>query len=123
MLDFVSAPDYLDSDEELSVPVSGEANRSTAAFDSEYGERIEEVLRKPSDDEGGYSSASQRHVDLAKALGIPDTWINLGFNGLSQGELPPGLSQEGLTKVEQERNGGSGKLIETGRGDFYPHSN
>ncbi len=94
-----SAPDYFDPDGELSDPVGGDAKRLATAFETEKAERIEEILRKSSYDEAGYIFASERHVDLAIALGLDDAHVNLGFNYLSQGDLPPGLSQDDLTRV------------------------
>jgi len=94
-----AAPDYFDPDGELAKPAGGDAARLAAAFGSNNAELIEDILRKTSYDESGYIFAIERHTDLAEALGLPDVWVNLGFNYLSQGELPPGLSQEDLTRV------------------------
>ena len=95
-----SAPDYFDPDGELAGPSGGDAARLAAAFGSDKADLIEEILRKSSYDESGYIFAIERHVDLAKALGLPDVWVNLGFNYLSEDELPPGLNQDDLAKVE-----------------------
>ena len=95
-----SAPDYFDPDGELADPQGGDAKRLAKAFGSQNADRVGEILRKSSYGEDGYTFATDRHADLARALGLPEVWINLGFNYLAQGALPSGLSQVELTRVE-----------------------
>ena len=52
------------------------------------------VLRKPDFDDYGYAFASERHADLANALGISAFGVGTGCASFEEGELPEGLSAD-----------------------------
>lgn len=68
-----SSPSELD--ESLGdAPMGGDAARLFAAFGANDTGKIESVLRRED-----YSSAVERHVDLASALGIPAYGVAVGY--------------------------------------------
>jgi len=103
--EYDSAPGYFDADADvdedghLPSPAGGDAKRLCAAFGSSAVERVQEVLRKPSFDDGGYVFAGERHSDLVTALGLPQFSVGFGFVYASAGSLPEGLSQDQLLRT------------------------
>ena len=47
-----------------------------------------------------YLFAYQRHLDLMKALGFLEVTVGLGYDYVSHGELPKGLTRESITFLE-----------------------
>ena len=97
--EYDSAPSYFDAAAEPSGPAGGDAQKLCSAFGSSAVADVEDVLRKSSYDEGGYTFAFERHADLARALGIPSFGVGAGFRYVSDGELPEGLDEESLVRV------------------------
>jgi hypothetical protein len=60
---------------------------------------LDAVLRRPGLGDGSYTFASERHSDLAVALGLPADWVCLGYTYLSEGDLPEGLAATDLLHV------------------------
>jgi len=97
--EYDSSPGYFDPNSEPSAPVGGDAKVLCKAFDSSAALRVEAVLRKSSFDDDGYVFASDRHRDLVAALEIPNFAVGLGFESISAGYFPDGISKEQLLRV------------------------
>jgi hypothetical protein len=54
---------------------------------------VENILRKPGAADGGYVFAVERHMDLARALGIPVFGAG-GFKQINEDALPGGLAED-----------------------------
>ena len=91
--EYNSAPGYFDGG--VDPPAGGDARKLCAAFGRPGSEKeVESVLRK-----GDYVLAMERHVDLIKALGLPDFAVGCGFSYVEAGELPEGLSEGDVVKA------------------------
>ncbi len=95
-----STPGYFEDRYEDSVPEGGDAVLLCRTFGAEAVPAVEDVLRAPSTAEGGYLFAVARHADLARLLGIPDYGVGMGYEGISNGMAPEGLTRERLIRVE-----------------------
>lgn len=97
--EYDSSPGYFDGDAEPSAPVGGDAQKLCSTFGSSAVAETEDILRRSSFDEGGYTFAVDRHADLARVLGIPSFGVGSGFGYVSEGELPEGLDEDSLLRV------------------------
>lgn len=95
--DYDSSPGYFDPDVEPSAPAGGDAERLCAAFGTAKVAEVTEILRKSTYDDDG-PDAVDRHTQLAAALGLPTWAVCSGFNYISDGELPEGLSVSDLLR-------------------------
>ena len=91
--EYNSAPGYFDGGDD--PPAGGDARKLCAAFGRTGSEKALESILKKSD----YVLAMERHVDLVKALGLPDFAVGCGFSYLEEGELPEGLGESDLLKI------------------------
>jgi hypothetical protein len=96
--EYNSLPDYFDDDPDAEQ--GGDAQILCAAFGCTDVAAVEAVLRKP-EGRGGYEFAVERHEDLVQALGLTSNAVGLGYDYVSRGELPEGLTE--------------GELLTTGR--------
>lgn len=94
--EYDSSPGYFDESVESSTPVGGDAQKLCNAFGSNAVAKVETILRKSFEDEGGYTFAVERHADLASALGIPAFGVGMGYSEVEAGELPEGLTEGDL---------------------------
>ena len=97
--EYDSFPAYFNKTDNSSPPSEGKAKVLCAAFGKRNAARVEEILRKSSDNDDGYLFASDRHKDLAKALGIPAFSVGLGFNNILEDGLPDGISGDEIIKI------------------------
>ena len=98
--EYDSSPGYFDPSAAPSVPAGGDAQKLCSAFGASNVAEVESVLRKSSFDEGGYTFAVERHIDLARALGIPSFGVGAGFRYVADGEVPDGLEEDDLVRVK-----------------------
>lgn len=85
--EYDSSPGYFDG--ELSAPIDGDAKKLGQAFDVKHNiAQIESILRKPSYEEDGYLFATDRHRELAQALGIPSFAVGLGYEYIEARDIP-----------------------------------
>lgn len=92
-----SAPNYFDDDAEPAPPEGGDAAVLCSAFRRTNARaKVAAILRKPQDE---YVFASERHRDLAKALGVPAGAAAIGYSTLEEGEAPVGVSASGFVHV------------------------
>jgi hypothetical protein len=100
--EYNSAPDYFDFEAkgEPSRPAGGDPDKLVQAFGiSADTKALEKVLRTSSLDEDGFVFAYERHQALVGLLGMPPFGVACGFNYVSQGELPEGLTEADLRRV------------------------
>jgi len=101
--EYNSAPDYFEPAGEPSGPAGGDVAKLMEAFDAAADTKaLEKVLRTSSLDEGGFVFAYERHLALVRLLGMPAFGVACGFNYISQGELPEGLTEADLKRVRGE---------------------
>ena len=96
--DYDSSPGYFDPDAEPSEPAGGDAERLCATFGTANVAEVTEILRKSTYDDDG-PDAVDRHAQLVSALGLPPWTVCAGFNYISDGELPEGLSESDLLRT------------------------
>jgi hypothetical protein len=60
---------------------------------------VEKILQKPGAADGGYVYEIERHMDLVRALGIPECGTG-GFKQVSEDELPYGLAENDWIKTK-----------------------
>ena len=99
--EYDSSPGYFDPESNPQSPSGGNAAKLCTAFGSPNIQETEKILRKSSYEDDGYTFAVERHADLVKELNLPDFAVGFGFTYIAQGELPPGLAQNDLTKITQ----------------------
>ncbi len=97
--DYDSSPGYFDPDAEPSAPAGGDAERLCAAFGTANVAEVTEILRKSTYDDDG-PDAVDRHAQLVSALGLPPWAVCAGFNYISDGEFPEGLSESDLLRSQ-----------------------
>lgn len=97
--EYDSSPGYFDPDSEPESPSGGNAEKLCAAFGSQHVKETQRVLGKSSYEDDGYTFAVERHTDLVKVLKLPDSAIGFGYTYITQGELPPGLTQSDIAKT------------------------
>lgn len=81
--EYNSSPSFFDESAETDEPVGGDAERLCNVFNAADPAKVEAALR------GDYVFAFERHRDLALALGLPMFSVGLGYNYVSEGDLPP----------------------------------
>ena len=95
--EYNSRPDYFESG--TRPPEGGAARALAAAFDAHArAGDVERILHR-----GEYAVETERHAELVEALGIPEAAVGTGFNYISEGELPPGLTAADLATVGDAR--------------------
>jgi hypothetical protein len=92
--EYNSAPGYFDDSDE-NEPAGGDSSRLAAAFGASDPAKIEAALRGVE-----YVFAMKRHQDLAKALGLPNCSVGIGYAYASAGDLPPGVPQDSYVHTE-----------------------
>jgi len=97
--EYDSTPGFFDPEAEPSPPKGGEAQKLCGAFGVSNVGEIEEILRRPCFGENAYRFAVERHVDLARVLGIPTFGVCAGYHYICEGQLPEGLDPEDLIWV------------------------
>jgi hypothetical protein len=83
--EYNSNPAYFSEDAEPDEPSGGDATRLCSVFGAADPGNVDTVLRKTE-----YVFATERHHALALALGLPLHSVGLGYNYVSEGDLPPG---------------------------------
>jgi hypothetical protein len=98
-----STPGYFDSEAspEAFIPTGGDAQTLCRAFESNAVEEVSRILRKSRDDAGGYVFATERHSDLATALGLPQFSVAAGFEYFTAGELFHDLEERDLLHTKE----------------------
>ncbi len=90
-----SCPDYFGEGDE-AAPMGGGAKRLCTALSAPgASETVESLLKN---DE--YVFAVERHAQLAEALGLPQWSVGSGFGYVDEGELPDGLQESQLVRVD-----------------------
>ncbi len=95
-----SSPGYFDPTAEPSTPAGGDAARLSAAFCSTDPAALENILRKSSYDDDGYTFECERHADLMNALGLPKYGVGTAYESFENDEYPDGLSMENIIRCE-----------------------
>jgi len=98
--EYDSCPSYFDPEAELSSPVGGNAETLCSTFGGEDISAVEYILRRSSFEDDGYTFATERHIDLARAAGLPQFSVGCGYDSIEYGELPDGLEKEQLVSVK-----------------------
>lgn len=99
--EYDSSPESF-NDTELQSPSGGDAKYLCRVFGVEDNEsRVEKILMTNDDSENGYIFEIERHKDLWKALNLPPYAVGIGFNYISEGEIPEGLTQEELIEINK----------------------
>ena len=86
--EYNSNPAYFGEEVEDDAPSGGSAALLTAAFGAADAGRIEAVLRNSE-----YIFATERHKDLAAALGLPEFAVGIGFRYAAAGDPPPWVAE------------------------------
>jgi hypothetical protein len=97
-----SAPDYFDEDGESdpSLPKGGDAKALASLLNNgKGGRKIDLILRRSDSEDDGYVFASDRHRELAEALGIPFTLVSIGYESISSGQFPDDLRIDDFAPV------------------------
>jgi hypothetical protein len=94
--EYNSCPAYFDDSVDSDEPAGGDAAKLAEAFGVDDPAPIEKALRASGDD---YTFAIERHADLAAALALPSFVVGGGYNYISDGELPEGLSEDDLART------------------------
>lgn len=94
--EYNSCPGYFDSSIGSNEPSGGDAAKLAAAFNLKDTTAIEKILRAPNEE---YVFAVERHSDLAKTLDLPPFVAGSGYDYISNGELPIGLSANSLVRT------------------------
>lgn len=94
--EYDSCPDYFSSGpDDLSAttgPAGGDAQKLCAAFGTGNVNAVAAILQKSSGEAPGYVFETERHADLAAALGIPEFSVGVGYEHFAAGELPEGFN-------------------------------
>jgi hypothetical protein len=91
--EYNSCPAYFDDSVASDDPAGGDAAKLAAAFGVNDPAPVEQALRAPGD---AYTFAMERHMALAAALNLPSFVVGGGYDYVSGGELPDGLSEDSL---------------------------
>lgn len=91
--EYNSTPNYWSTMTRASSPEGGDAKVLCAAFKWGDSAEIEEILRASWK---RYPDATDRHLDLVRALNLPGFAVASRFGTISEGYLPKGLSAEDL---------------------------
>ena len=81
--EYNSSPAFFDDSADSNEPKGGNAALLSSVFGASDPAKVEATLR------GEYVFAFERHRDLALALGLPMYSVGLGYNYVSEGDLPP----------------------------------
>jgi hypothetical protein len=81
--EYNSSPAFFNESAESDEPTGGNAALLSTIFGASDQGKVEAALR------GDYVFAFERHRDLALALGLPMYSVGLGYNYVSEGDLPP----------------------------------
>jgi hypothetical protein len=96
--EYDSTPGYFDPSAEPSAPAGGDAERLCRTFGASDVAAVETVLRKSSFDDDGYAFAHERHADLVRALGLPESAVLKAYASFERGEYPEGLSEQDMVR-------------------------
>jgi hypothetical protein len=92
--EYNSAPGYFETgDEEAAGPEGGDVKKLCNAFGSNAVAKVESILREPTAADNGYIFEIERHMELARALGIPVFGAG-GFEQINEEALPGGLAED-----------------------------
>ena len=98
--EYNSNPAYFSDDADASEePIGGDSSRLAAVFGASDPSRVERVLRALPED---YVFQTDRHRDLAEALGAPDFWVGVGHTYAQAGDLPPWVPKGTYVSSKQE---------------------
>ena len=85
--EYNSSPAYFSEEVDASnEPIGGNATRLAAVFEANDATSIEGILRKSG---GDYVFQTDRHRDLAAALGLPAFAVGIGYTYAEAGDPPP----------------------------------
>lgn len=98
MDEYDSAPDYFEPAAEPEPPKGGDAKRLCSVFGSDEVTEVERILRQ-SQEKNGYAFAFERHLDLVKALGLPDFAVGTCYSSFESDQCPEGLSPGDLIRT------------------------
>jgi hypothetical protein len=96
--EYNSSPNFFTEDDDSTPPSGGNAELLCNIFEKDCSQKIDDLLREKSDDKH-FVHAVERHAALVEALDLPLFAIGMGFNYISRGELPEGLSEGDLLRV------------------------
>lgn len=91
--EYTSAPGYFSGDA-ATKPEGGDAEVLCEAFQAEDARAHAERVLRREQDMAGYFTASDRHTELAEALGIPPALVTTGYRYLTHGETPDGFQPQ-----------------------------
>ena len=95
--EYDSTPDYFESGlEEPPPPAGGNSHAIASAFGAKSASKIESILRKPFGQSDGNVFAIERHGDLVNTAGLPSYGVGYGYELISEGQYPDGLSEAEL---------------------------
>jgi hypothetical protein len=100
--EYDSCPDCFDPEPGGNVePIGGNAKLLSELMGQNPNEKsIEDVLRAFGGGDLDFVFAVERHGALAKAVGLPSHTVGYGFNYLSEGVIPEGISKEDILETE-----------------------
>jgi hypothetical protein len=105
-----SLPDYFDSEMDMPIPEGGDAEKLCNAFGkisaiSEI-QKIFKLVEQGNLDEdaGEYLQGEDIHSELIKVLEMPSFGAFTGYYTIEDGDLPEGLQQDNLIKIESVKS-------------------
>jgi hypothetical protein len=81
------------------APVGGDASKLCKALGCRDVARVAQVLQE-SNDTDRFVFASDRHLELVRALQLPEVAVGLGFDYLDRGETSPALDEVQLVRLD-----------------------
>ena len=97
--EYNSDPAYFDDAQE-PAPSGGDWGSLSQAFGVTVDQGdLERVLRTAASEDDAFAFATDRHRELASALGLPASAVGTGYTYLEEGEAPPGLEITALRRV------------------------
>lgn len=101
--EYISWPAYFDdSGGGSESPEGGDAETLARAFGADGNvDKVESALRvqRAGNTDDGFVFETERHEELAIALGLPALAVGAGYQYIEQGELPEGATEQSFTRV------------------------
>lgn len=98
--EYNSTPGYFSGNEEDSGPRGGNAAELCRAMGAaENAQEVERILRRSGLEDDEFLFAVDRHEALARALGLPEFSIGVGYRYIHQGGLPENLNADDFVHI------------------------
>jgi len=99
--EYNSAPGYFDPDGAADDPPSGgDVKRLLSVLGGQgSAAALDRILHTSAGDDDAFAFATDRHRELAVALGLPEFAAGAGYDYLEAGEIPEGVDVDALVRV------------------------